>query len=476
MYYVIHKFFFSFVFYQYHMTDLEGITKRLLLQQRPEKEIKTRLKEEYSTYRDLPDGILNELILAILKESKQSLTAIQESTSEFLSSLLSVPKAGVTMGEHGVGCRGKGDSFVHSLLAKLSKTSVEPLIAPESLDDTGAVKVPVSSKEKSMVILSKMEGMHSRLSDFPFLAGFHVTRAALRDIYVKGGLPVSIMVDVHLADDGDIGKLFDFQAGISTVAELSKVPITAGSTLRIGGDMVIGDRLTGGIAAIGIGKYSFFRKNIQCGDTILMTEGAGGGTITTTALYANKPEIVQETLNLKFIHACETLFEHPDLCQMIHAMTDVTNGGLRNDLHEIIHESHTGVKIELIKIRELINPKVLTLLEEESIDYLGVSLDSLLIFCDDAITNTTIDLLQTHGIHVEKIGIVTEEEKVIFINEINEETILPHFRESAYTPLKKIVDQCDSNAIEEKEARIQLAFEHAMKKKATMIESLQETD
>ena len=50
--------------------------------------------------------------------------------------------------------------------------------------------------------------------------------------------------------------------------------------------MVIGDRLTGGIAAVGIEKYSFFRRNIRSGDLILMTEGSGGGTITATALYS----------------------------------------------------------------------------------------------------------------------------------------------------------------------------------------------
>ncbi|GAH54317.1 unnamed protein product, partial [marine sediment metagenome] len=94
------------------------------------------------------------------------------------------------------------------------------------------------------------------------------------------------MVDVHLGDDADISKLFDFMAGISTISELTNVPITAGSTLRIGGDMVIGDRLVGGIAAVGVCKRILARRNIIPGNKILMTEGSGGGTITTTAIYS----------------------------------------------------------------------------------------------------------------------------------------------------------------------------------------------
>ena len=91
-------------------------------------------------------------------------------------------------------------------------------------------------------------------------------------MYVKGAKPISILVDVHLGDDADVGKLFDFMAGISTICELANVPLTAGSTLRIGGDMVIGTRLVGGIGGIGITKGNLFaRRNIKQGDKILMT-------------------------------------------------------------------------------------------------------------------------------------------------------------------------------------------------------------
>jgi len=43
------------------------------------------------------------------------------------------------------------------------------------------------------------------------------------------------------------------------------------------------------------------------GDKILMTEGAGGGTITTTAIYSGNHDVVKETMNIKFLEACELL-------------------------------------------------------------------------------------------------------------------------------------------------------------------------
>ena len=47
-----------------------------------------------------------------------------------------------------------------------------------------------------------VDGMHSRLSEYPFLAGFHVARAALRDVWAMGARPLAMLADIHLADDG----------------------------------------------------------------------------------------------------------------------------------------------------------------------------------------------------------------------------------------------------------------------------------
>ncbi|NHJ20646.1 MAG: hypothetical protein EAX91_06890 [Candidatus Lokiarchaeota archaeon] len=451
------------------MSDLEGLTRRLLIQNKSEEEILKRLVQEYIDFKDISEELAYRFAEAILAECKES--DISHVTEPFIRDLLGINKANVTVGKQGVGCRGVGDFFVHKLIANLSETKKQPFLSPTSLDDAGAVKLGDLERKDEIIIVSKMEGIHSRLSDFPFICGFHVTRACLRDLYVKGAEPFSIMVDVHLADDADVGKLFDFIAGVSTVAELSGVPITAGSTLRIGGDMVIGNRLVGGISAVGIARNQLLaRRNIQVGDKILMTEGAGGGTITTTAIYSGNHNVVTETMNIKFLEACKTIL-NSNYINEIHAMCDVTNGGLRGDLYEINYEAKAGVTIYEKNVRNLVNPKVLELLEKQGVDYLGVSLDALLIYCPESVSEQIINDLTAQNISCSEIGYVDDSNQVNMVFEGEEKKlILPQFRESAYTRIKQEIGNGTPEMIQEMEMKIEKAASEALKKKERITE------
>ena len=108
----------------------------------------------------------------------------------------------------------------------------------------------------------------------------------------------------------------------------------------------------------------------------MMSEGAGGGTVCSAALYYDRHEVVEETLNIKFLEAAEALLKE-DL--RIHAMTDVTNGGIRGDAKEISYTAGVKLLFEEEKMRRLVNPRVLEMLDSLKIDYLGVSIDALLI-------------------------------------------------------------------------------------------------
>ncbi len=454
------------------MSDLEGLTRRLLIQNKSDDEILNRLVQEYMDYKDINKELAYTFSNAILTECKTS--DISKISEPFIKDLLGINKANVTVGKQGVGCRGGGDFFVHKLIADLSQTENQPFLSPTSLDDAGAVKlsdVGISNGTNDVIIVSKMEGIHSRLSDFPFVCGFHVTRACLRDLLVKGAEPISIMIDVHLADDADVGKLFDFMAGISTVAELSKVPITAGSTLRIGGDMVIGNRLVGGISAVGVARNKLLaRRNIQVGDKILMTEGAGGGTITTTAIYSGNHDVVKETMNIKFLEACNILLKKEYL-KDIRAMCDVTNGGLRGDLYEINYEAKSGVTIYEERVRELVNPVVLDLLEKVGVDYLGVSLDALLIYCSESISEQIIRDLATQNIKCAEIGYVDSSNQVNMIYKGEEKkSLLPKFRESAYTKIKQEIGEATPETKLEMENNIKKAASEALNKRQRIID------
>lgn len=439
--------------------DLEGYAKLFL--KKGEGDIEEKLAERILEFKSdrISRKRAGEIARAVLVEAKTTLQVRNE--------ILEPIKSGVTMGEFGVGSRGAGDFYAHEKIAEvIGKTSA--IVDSSHLDDSGVVEAA------GKFIVVTIDGMHSRLSDFPFLAGFHVARAALRDIYVMGAHPIALLSDIHIADDGDVGKIFDHIAGITAISDLTRVPLITGSTLRIGGDMVIGDRMTGGVGAVGIAEYLTPRIKAKPGDVILMTQGAGGGTISTAALYYGMPEVVEETININFIKACESLL-NAGLVKKIHAMTDVTNGGIRGDAREISRTAGVKLVFEEEKIRGLVNEKVLNMLDKLEIDYLGVSLDSLLIIAPESAVLEILEVVRDKNISIEIVGRVEKGEgtKLIVKGELQDFT--PRFRESAYTPIKKLVGEETPRNFEDMKKKVDRAALEAIGKKKKVIERLKST-
>jgi hydrogenase expression/formation protein len=406
--------------------DLEGYVRRLFAAGVPEDEMIPDLARSVEQWKGVPGEYARELAGAVIEEVKN--------TREARGDLFEFTPARVGMGDFGVGSRGKGDFYAHRQIARIiGRTGAA--VGVDEMDDAGVVSAAGG------FIACTVDGMHSRLSDYPFLAGFHATRATLRDVYVMGAHPVALFSDIHVADDGDVGKIFDYTAGVTTVGEAMGVPLVAGSTLRIGGDMVIGDRMTGCVGAVGVAEHITPRRAAAAGDVILMTAGAGGGTIATAAIYSGHPDVVERTINLHFLHACEALLSSPVL-PAIHAMTDVTNGGLRGDAHELAETAGARVVIEDANLRRLVDPVVLAMLDTLGIDYLGVSLDALLVVAPPAAAPAILQIVRGCGVPMEEVGFVEggHAESVLRV-EGEDRDFSPRFRESAYTPVKKVVDR-----------------------------------
>ena len=386
-------------------------------------------------YKKISEENSVEMAKAVIDEVSTTLK-LQESDDEFLKEIANVNKADVLMGEMGVGSRGAGDFFVHRKIAEIvSSTNTASLVNPSEQDDGGVVKAKANNDE--VYITTAVDGIHSRLSEYPFLGGFHVTRATLRDVCVMGADPVAILSDVHLADDGDVAKIFDFTAGVAAVSELVDVPIVAGSTLRVGGDMVLGDRFVSAVGSVGVSNHPpTARKGATDGDAILLTEGSGGGTITTTALYNGFFDVVWDTMNVNFVQASHALFE-ADLVKDIHAMTDVTNGGLRGDAYEISNTTGVGLEFYEKEIRQMVAPNVLNMLETLNIDPLGVSTDSLMLIAPPEIVGDIKKAVGKYDVAISEIGEVnTSGEPILIKEDSSEEKLVPLFREAAYTKIK----------------------------------------
>lgn len=411
--------------------DIEEYVRRGFRQAVPEETLCRALADQIRVYKPEEDREYAERFAqAVIREVKNS--------TGFSGDLLTYHHSGVSMGSFGVGSRGTGDFFAHRQIARvIGRTGAA--VGVEEMDDAGVVELAEAGK--GQYIVCSVDGMHSRLSDFPFLAGFHVTRATLRDVYVMGARPLMLFSDIHVADDGDVAKIFEYTAGITTVGEIMGVPLVSGSTLRIGGDMVLGERMTGCVGTVGIAEHLTPRRGATPGDVILMTEGAGGGTIATAAIYSGFPDVVERTINLQFLKAAEALLQSPVIGQ-VHAMTDVTNGGLRGDAHELAETAGCRVVIEEEHVRGIADRMVQEMLDALFIDYLGVSLDSLLIVAPGSAVPAITKVISGAGVRIKEIGRIEQGRPGAYlVVDGKEQDFTPRFRESAYTPVKKVVDR-----------------------------------
>ena len=389
------------------------------------------------------EAILNEIITT------------EHITPEFVRALASYQRSGVSADESGLGCRGAGDFLIHHKIAELIDNSSSVIDARQQ-DDAGVVQVG------NNYLAVSVDGMHSRLSHFPFLAGYHVARAAIRDIIVMGCEPKALLSDIHLANDGDIAKVFDYTAGVAAVSELTDIPLISGSTLRIGGDLVLGDRITGAVGCVGMGNKLTPRREIQPGDILIMTEGSGGGTIATTALYNGFAEVVKETLNLNFITLGKKLLASRSL-EHVHALTDVTNGGLRGDAFELATSARVRVILFETRFLELVNGPVLDMLQALEIDPMGISIDSLLLAVPEKAAEPILEFIRENGARADIVGCVQtsapddhdgaavlltagevcttkDELGYLAVPDADLTTLTPEYREAPYTPIKKVVN------------------------------------
>ncbi|MFX1600220.1 MAG: AIR synthase-related protein [Promethearchaeota archaeon] len=179
--------------------------------------------------------------------------------------------------------------------------------------------------------------------------------------------------------------------------------------------------------------------------------------------------LVNLLMNIKFLKACEIIL-NSSYTNGIRAMCDVTNGGLRGDLYEINYEAKCGVNIFEEKVRNLVNPNVLNMLERVGVDYLGVSLDALLIYCSESTTDDIITDLRRENINCDEIGYVDDSNQVCMTYKGKKtKDILPKFRESAYTKIKQEIGEEIPESIENMEKSIQKAALQALEKRKKII-------
>ena len=344
--------------------------------------------------------------LASLRKGTDEETSLRLSNGIVEDVLASLPslsefkpkELGVRAGEGGLGSRGTGDQEIHEALTTLS--------------------APGDAYVLGELVLAA-DGFHSRLSQVPLLMGFHATRAAMRDVMVSGGVPLATLVDVHVADDTDVSHVLDVSVGAKVAAEGCGAAFAGGSTLRIGGDVVWGSRVTGGSFAVGKRVREWSRFAASPGDRLCATVGKGGGTVTAIALHYSMEDLARLTLNLDFCNEIKEAFK----LDYVKGAFDWTNGGIVLDAYEIAKA--LGVRVDLTEdVYRAVHPLLLRRLEELNLDPLTLSVDAI-VFIGSACPPGTVE-----------VGKISRGSGVY----LNGKSVEPEFREAPYTRAKRAVE------------------------------------
>jgi hydrogenase expression/formation protein len=119
----------------------------------------------------------------------------------------------------------------------------------------------------------------------------------------------------------------------------------------------------------------------------------------------------------------------------------------------------------------------LELLESKGIDYLGVSLDALMIFAPEDYVKKILEVVRKVGVRIRKVGFVEKGmPKVTLMSTQGEKDLNLKFRESAYTRIKKVVGEEAPYELDELKAKVEESAKKAIEKRDFVVKYVRSLD
>ena len=227
------------------------------------------------------------------------------------------------------------------------------LVGLDRADDAGVYRV-----SDDLALIQTVD-FFTPIVDDPYWFGQIAAANALSDVYAMGGVPKTAMNLVGFPlKQMDIGILRQIiQGGIDKMSEAEVV--------LIGGHSVEDSELKYGLSVTGFihPDHLLVKKNLQPGDTLILTKPLGTGVINTAIKGGLAPDALIErvtrlmaTLNRA---AAEAMVAYP-----VHACTDITGFGLLGHLAEMVLGSGCSMRVSASRVPVL----------PETFEYAGMGL------------------------------------------------------------------------------------------------------
>jgi selenide,water dikinase len=218
-------------------------------------------------------------------------------------------------------------------------TDKNVLVGLERADDAGVYRV-----SDDLALIQTVD-FFTPIVDDPYWFGQIAAANALSDIYAMGGVPKTAMNLVGFPlKQMDISILRQIiEGGIDKMREAEVV--------LIGGHSVEDSELKYGLSVTGFVHPDRFivKKNLQPGDTLILTKPLGTGVINTAIKggFASDALIEKVTRLMATLNraAAEIMASHP-----VHACTDITGFGLLGHLAEMVSGSGCSMQIRASQV------------------------------------------------------------------------------------------------------------------------------
>ncbi len=236
----------------------------------------------------------------------------------------------------GAGCAAKiAPGILDKALCGLD-LPVDPnlLVGLERADDAAVYRV-----SDDLALVQTVDFFPPMVDD-PFSFGQIAAANALSDVYAMGGVPKTAMNIVAFpAQTMDISIL-------RTIIEGGLDKMREAGVVLVGGHTVEDSELKYGLSVTGFihPDRILTKKNLQCGDRLILTKPLGTGIIAT----AIKAGLAGQELTDRVTQAMATLNRDAALTMenfTVHACTDITGFGFLGHLAEMVVDSGHGVRI-----------------------------------------------------------------------------------------------------------------------------------